>query len=97
MRSSVIQDDYPSPHPAATVRRVKARGLQANGAVPVGRVPSRGVCECEICRLARIFYTRGRARHSVRAEGLRRARSDAPYLNTLCPFQSGYEIFGQAA
>ena len=32
-----------------TVRRVRARGLQARTAAPVGRVPSRGVSGCEMC------------------------------------------------
>ena len=37
-----------------TVRRVRARGLQERASV-VGRVPSRGVCGCEIFRLRPLF------------------------------------------
>ena len=39
-----------TPMETATMRRVRARGLQASGPVPVGRVPSRGV-GCQICGL----------------------------------------------
>ena len=41
--------------------------------------------------LGRTFHTLGRARHSVRAAGSRRARSDAPYPNSLWPFQREHE------
>ena len=37
----------------------------------------------------RTFHTLGRARHSVRAGGLRRARSDAPYLAAAGPGSIG--------
>ena len=37
-----------TPMAAPTLRRARARGLQARRPVPVGRVPSRGVWECEI-------------------------------------------------
>ena len=41
-----------TPMETSTVRRVRARGLQARTSPPVGRVPSRGVRGCEISELA---------------------------------------------
>ena len=42
---------FHTPMEVATLRRVRARGLQAHTSAPVGRVPSRGVWGCEICGL----------------------------------------------
>ena len=49
-RDRVEEPDRPfhTPMETPTVRRVRARGLQARTSAPVGRVPSRGVWVCGI-------------------------------------------------